>query len=252
MFMPAPFLDVKDCEAVKFDGFSSYMKRGAGLSGIADSKKGIFATWARIDGGDGTFQRLFCSANSIGSSFTRFIVERASSNKITIGGERAGGGNILQLETSGAYLASAAWIHVLASWDLGAGLGHLYVNGSSDLDVGPTLTDDTIDYTQADWAVGASGGGAFKFNGALAELYFAPGQYLDFSVEANRRKFISASGKPVNLRGAHGPTGSPAAVYLHVNDGAAAADFAKNNYGATGGPFTITGSLDIASTSPSD
>ena len=135
------------------------------------------------------------------------------------------------------------------SWDM-AVTSHVYVNDASDKNQ-VTLTDDTIDYTKEDCVVGAQGDGTFKFDGCLAELYFAPGQYLDFSIVANRRKFISASGKPIQLgRRGELPTGTAPLVYQHLDKGEAVANFATNR--GPGGDFTITGTPDTGSTSPSD
>lgn len=85
----------------------------------------------------------------------------------------------------------------------------------------------------------------------LADFWLAPGQFIDFSIEANRRKFISAEGKPVDL-GADGstPTGTAPAIFFRRDPSAAASTFA-NNLG-TGGAFAITGTLTNADTSPSD
>lgn len=60
------------------------------------------------------------------------------------------------------------------------------------------------------------------------------------------------TGKPVNL-GANGqtPTGITPAVFLRRAPGAAASTFATN-LGTGGGPFTITGTLTSAPTSPTD
>ncbi|WP_192246072.1 hypothetical protein [Mesorhizobium silamurunense] len=84
-------------------------------------------------------------------------------------------------------------------------------------------------------------------SGDFADIWFAPGQFIDFSVEANRRKFVDASGKPVYL-GANGemPTGTAPAVFFSGD----ATGFATNK--GTGGAFTLTGSLTNATTSPSD
>lgn len=83
--------------------------------------------------------------------------------------------------------------------------------------------------------------------GDFADIWIAPGQFIDLTVEANRRKFIDASGKPVDL-GADGsmPTGTAPAVFFSGD----ATGFATNK--GTGGAFTLTGSLTNASTSPSD
>ena len=235
-------------DSADFDGTNDYMTRGAGLTGAVDSKSGIFAAWARMDGGDGAVRSII-SATTVGGLF--FIVDRTPLNKFLVQGMNAAGTIILSLPTVNSYVASATWRGILSSWNLATGAGHLYISDASDL--GTTiLTDDTVDYTYTDWFIGANtAAGLEKMNGALAEVYFAPGQYLDFSLVANRRKFISASGKPVHL-GSTGalPTGTAPLVYQHLDDAEAVANFATNR--GTGGNFTITGTLDTGSTSPSD
>lgn len=54
----------------------------------------------------------------------------------------------------------------------------------------------------------------------LAEIWFAPGVFLDFSNPANRAKFHDNSHKPVRL-GDDGstPTGSPPLLYMHLDGG---------------------------------
>jgi len=162
--------------------------------------------------------------------------------------------NLLAMNTS-AFTAGASWLHVLASWNtnftVGNKLHHLYVNNVSDKVVsvdsagaGGTRVDAT------NWATGARTDGTLKLDGCAAEIYFAIDQFLDFSDAANRAKFI-LNGKPVDL-GAGGslPTGTAPIVYFSVRPGDAATAFATNR--GTGGNFSITGSLDLASTSPSD
>ena len=233
-------------DAADFDGTNDSMARGGGLTGAADSKLGIFSAWLRLDGGDGASQYLIEGSNAA-------AVLRASDNKFQIIMTSPAPATVLNIKTVNTYLASSTWLHILSSWDMGTvGARHLYINDVSDLAV-TTFTDALCDYTVADWMTGsiASGGPAFRVNGCLAEFYFATGQYLDFSVTANRRKFISAAGKPVAL-GATGsfPTGTTPILLHHLDDGEAVANFATNR--GSGGSFTITGTLDTASTSPSD
>src|SRR5690606_13525306 len=113
---------------------------------------------------------------------------------------------------------------------------HVYLDDEPDLDV-LTWIDDVVDFTLADWGVAATSTGTSKLEGGLAELWFQPGLYLDLSDEENRRKFITADLRPVDL-GPSGdaPTGSAPLVYLggapeswHINLG-------------TGGGFTVHGS----------
>jgi hypothetical protein len=85
----------------------------------------------------------------------------------------------------------------------------------------------------------------------MAELYFAPGQYLDFSTESNRRKFITAIGTPMDL-GSDGsaPTGTAPLVYQRLAAGETVANFATNR--GTSDDFSIIGTLVTGSSSPSD
>lgn len=239
-------------DAADFDSLNDYMIRGAGLTGAVDSKKGIISFWFRLDGGDGITQRLVYGTTTLGGTTPHFHVERTSLNKITMRGVATGIGSIIfEVITTSTYSAGATWNHFLASWDMSDPAARsLYVNDISDLSV-ITFIDGTIDYTLADWAIGAAPSGGLKLNGCLAEVYFAADQYLDFSVISNRRKFISSNGKPVYL-GADGslPTGVAPLIYQHLDNGEAVANFATNR--GTGGNFTITGTLDTASTSPSD
>lgn len=232
-------------DAADFDGTNDRMARGADLSGVVDGKSGIFSCWYRVDGGDGTQRELFLNVGA------QFRVEHTTGNLIMIRGTNAAVAEILNMRTS-AKTASASWLHILASWDLAtAGSGRLYVNDVSDKNE-VTYTNDTIKYTTGDWGVGGlTVGAGSDTNGCLAEMYFAPGQYMDFSNVFYRRKFISSSGKPVHL-GTNGalPNGTAPLVYLHLDDGEAVANFATNR--GTGGNFTITGTLDTGSSSPSD
>ena len=234
-------------DSADFDG-TDYMTRGADLTGIADSKTGIASVWIRIDGDSGVSNSIIRS-----TSANPFIFHwSAVDNLIKVGADNAASTEILLLVSATAYTTAATWLHILASWNLATATAYMYINDVDDLAGSPTLTDDTIDYDSAtDWGIGATTAGGSLFDGCFAELYFAPGQFLDFSIVANRRRFISANGKPVWL-GADGaiPTGTAPIVYQRVADAAAVATFATNL--GTGGDFAITGTLTTGSTSPSD
>lgn len=238
-------------DAADFDGANDYMTRGAVLTGAADSKTGIFSAWFRIDGGNATFRTFLAGAPTVGSAALRGVsVHLTGGNLILITGNSSAPATILTVVNETALLAGASWHHVLASWNLGTSAVHIYLDDVEDAAAPSTLTDANLDYTNADTAIGANGDGSQKFNGALADLYFAPGQFLDFSNVYNRRKFRSGSGKPVHL-GATGslPTGTAPLVYLHLDDGEAVASLATNR--GAGGNFTITGTLATADSSPS-
>lgn len=237
------------CDAADFDGSNDYMNKTSELTGMADGQKGVVSFWYRVDGGDGSTRAIFARLAGY-----YFYIWHDAGNKINVQARNSAGTIILGINTTTAYLASSTWLHFLISWDLSITTAHLYVNDSSDL-TSSTLTNDTINYTggTSEWwfAVNSGGFPATLINGCFAEMYFAPNQYLDFSIESNRRKFISASGKPMFL-GTNGllPTGTSPLIYFHLDNGEATANFATNR--GTGGDFSITGTLSTASTSPSD
>lgn len=236
-------------DSADFDGTNDYAQRGAELSGSTDSKLFTLSFWHRIDGGDASARRIFTNGvSAIGSAFS---VSLNTSNQFAIAGANAASAVILNINSS-AYVAGPTWRHVLISCDMAnAASRHIYINDSSDLATVTTYTNDTIDNTRTQWTIGAHGDASQKMNGCLAELWFTQGVYTDFSIVDNRRKFISSSLRPVYL-GNSGelPTGTSPICFHHLADAETVANFALNR--GTGGNFTITGTLDTGSTSPSD
>jgi len=253
-FLPMPFPNpTYKIDAADFDGTNDYMRRVGGLTGAADSKSGIFSVWVRFDSIP-ALGRIFCGNTTLGGGSATNQVRSAitgSGGAVQFLAADAGGTvATLQLPSATTFTAGATWHHLLWAWDVAVPMRQFYLDGVSDIS-GEASTNTTLDFTSADWGIAANCDGSSKSSICLADLYFAPGQVLDISVAANLRKFISATGKPVNV-GADGsvPTGTAPIVFLHLDKGAAASAFATNR--GTGGDFTITGSLDIASTSPSD
>lgn len=232
-------------EAVKFDGSADYLTRGGDLTGLADGKSGVLSFWLRLDGdpnstsiirSDATAGRFYC-------------ILGGTAGVLRVYGANAANTQILNIPVTAANYVQAAsqWRHCLFSWDLAAGATHLYINDVDCRDAAAVVaTNDTIDYVSAtpNWAVAATTAGNTKLNGALSELYFAPNQYLDLSVQANREKFIK-DGKPVSL-GANGelPTGTAPAIYLPNR-----AALVGTNAG-TGGNFTVNGAPKDANSTP--
>lgn len=149
------------------------------------------------------------------------------------------------------------WHHYLISVDLGHPLGEksirLYIDDIDKTSLFDEGEAEILLFNGLAFLVGDDTGGSW-FDGDLADFWFAPGVSLltgSDITEATRRKFISAESKPVDL-GADGatPTGTAPAIFFRRDPAAAASTFA-NNLG-TGGPFTITGTLTNALTSPSD
>lgn len=235
--------------AVNFDGTNDYLTRGAALTGLVDSKTGILSVWLNF-ATDGEVETILTGSDGTNTDLT--IRRLPSDNKLQIIMKNGAGGTIVLVGNDTSMLIVSGWIHILAAWDLATPVFQIYLSDVEDAATPTTLVDDTIDYTGlVDWFIGVSesGGtvGADRFNGDMAEFYFQDGEFLDFTVESNRRLFIDASGKPVDL-GSDGstPTGNIPILFMsgdtvdwHTNDG-------------SGGGFTEVGTIDTASTSPSD
>ena len=236
-------------DAIDVAGSNDYLTRGADLTGLADGKAGTLSVWVRVDGGD-TAQRVIFILNSGTGTSGLACQLLPTTNKLDIAGRNAAGTVILQMRTTPAYAAGTTWLNILASWDLAGSVNHLYVNDAAPaLDI-DTATDDTIDYTKGNAGVAARTDGSFDWNGCIAEVFFHT-TYIDLSSEANRRLFISATGKAVDL-GADGstPLGVQPLVYLHLNDAQDPTEFAVNL--GTGGSYANTGTIETCDSSPLD
>lgn len=225
--------------AVTFDGTNDYLTRGADLTGNANSKLVTGSFWWRMNSAIGAM--LFQSESD---SFRVFL--SAPTYELYIDAKDNGGLRDLEVQSSGGY-NDTSWHHALFSFDMSdTSKRHLYIDDVDVLSV-TTYSNDLLDFTRADHAVGAKTDGSAKFNGDMAEIWLNFGGYIDFATVTNRRKFISANGKPVDLNSdGSGPIGSAPFVYLsgavaswHTNDG-------------SGGGFTENGALTAAATSPSD
>jgi hypothetical protein len=242
-----PFL----CDAADFDGTNDYMTRGQ-LSGMSDSKTGIFSVWALKDTTTTDIYVLMASEETTGwHAIQAQLFSPTGELNLTMS---YNGGQATRINTSGAGMTTGNWYHVLCRWDNATGTSALqcYINDVDQTLINQVSANQNVYWTGVStWRVGNQWFGGADYDGGLAELYLAPGQLLDFDTESNRRKFISSSGKPVNL-GSDGstPTGSAPKIYLHLDDGESAANFATNRAGT--GDFTVTGSLSTRGSSPSD
>ena len=235
------------CDAADFDGTNDLMLRGGELTGNADAKVGILRVCLRIDGGDGVLRRVFSLQTGSGSPGLSLLF--LATNKIRLAGNNAAGTSILRKDTTPTYTAGATWLTISGAWNLATPESQLYVGDSAPALDANVNTDDTLDYTKGNCAIGAQGDGAAKFNGCLAEIIFWPATYASLDTEANRRLLVGADGKPVDPAAAIAAWGTPI-VHQHIDDGGAAADFATNL--GSGGDFTITGTLDVCDSSPTD
>lgn len=219
--------------AATFDGVNDYLTRGADLTGNADSKQLAFSIWLKRTG-IGSTQRIYDNANAFGT------ITFQVGDTLDILFENAAGTRILDINTS-AITDTADWHNVLGSVDLAdVNKRHLYVDDVSDLTV-VTYTDGTMDFTRSDHSIAALPNGTAPYDGCLSIIWINFGQYIDFSVVANRRNFITADGKVPSalansMDGNIGGLGQPIMFF-----NSAFGDY-QNNLGSGGG-FTENGAL---------
>lgn len=153
-----------------------------------------------------------------------------------------------------AFTFDTDWKNILVCMDTNADAGekiaHLFID-DAEIDLTPVDTHDAALSLFASQPVGIPDDNrvnAYELvTGDASDWWIGPGVYLDFTIQGNRRKFITAGGKPVWL-GQHGerPTGTAPAIFL----GGDRILFPRNR--GTGGALTLSGTLTNATTSPSD
>lgn len=183
----------------------------------------------------------------------RFVVEIDATSKLVVTGRNNSGTKVLEITSSNNTIEqSDGWVHVLAAANASTSEEYIYINDTADTNVTtPIGSGDVIDYTAEGHRISGNSGGLNLVNAEVAEVYFNNEEYVDISVTANRRKFISGSGKPVDL-GSDGslPTGSSPRVFLSLRDEETPSDFDTNK--GTGGDYVSSSTLTEAATSPSD
>ncbi len=161
-------------------------------SGVSDGRLGTFSCWyKRFGTGLDIIYQVSSSANLQ-------IDFQSSGNGHKLRFTALQGTPDMAFETIGSQTVDSLWHHVMASWDRTTGTFHLYIDGVDDLNVITTGQVVTIDYT-AGTTLGSTFSSAFHLNAELVDFWIDYTVAIDFSVAANRLKFISATGKPVFL-----------------------------------------------------
>ncbi len=214
----------------QYDG-TDFQKRGD-LIGNADGKEYLVSFFLQLEGTEtSAVQHIWSSDDE------RFRITRTASKHIQVSAKNAAGTVILDQDSTGTTVeVDGTWHHILVSGDMAvAGSGKIVIDGV-DVTTETTFTDDTIDYTRIEYAIGGTVAGGDKLTGSLSELYVNFAENLDLLIPGNVSKFRTPDNKPVIL-GTFGelPTGTPPIVYAPNGD-------ASHNPG-TGGNFTTTGAL---------
>ena len=220
---------------VNFDGLT-HLTRGGALTGVSDSKVWSGSIWLRLDVVAG-FKRAL---NAASDRFSLLYFGGAPAD-YALFGFNASASEILRLLINFPGDPDMDWHHCLWSLDLANPSNrHLYLD---DVSAGTwaAYTNDTIDFTVADLGIGSNAAGNNRWNGDMADVWLRfGGAVIDFSVEANRRQFITAEGKPADPAG--WPSGGQVQMYGPV------AEWHTNK--GTGGGFTVTAGALGAGTGP--
>lgn len=205
-----------DYGGLAFNGSDTYLD-GSDLAGITDTKTGTFVCKVRFAAApDATSEALiYCSAGAL------TIQRQTTTGKLAIIAENAGGTQILSKNSTDGVFANADTYTIMASWDLATATFNCYVNDEPVAFPAGVLTNDTIDYTVAEYGIGATNVGGSLLEGDIYSMWFDETRCLDFSDEAVRRKFFDSQNNQVFL-GHRGelPTGSIPILFLGYGKGA--------------------------------
>ncbi|MBK8174271.1 MAG: hypothetical protein IPK66_02995 [Rhodospirillales bacterium] len=210
----------KVASGAKFDA-ASYMEfPRTGLSTLpASFQKFTVSLWASFDTFDQWNFLLSCFQSGKGAFD---LLSFGSPATLQVLGKSANGTVVLDYRTVTTALATGTLYHILIACDLTVPVIKIRLNGQSvaQLSAGyytPVLTaGGLIDLNSTIVRVGArSSATTPALSGSCAQLWFAPGVYLDLDNQGNVDKFF-ANGAAVNL-GYNGsrPTGVPPTLFLN-------------------------------------
>lgn len=196
-----------DYGGANFNGTSTRYT-GNALTGIADSKVATIFTNKRFANNASSTERFIDSTGSA------FFMSRNSAGNFQVQAENAAGTSILNVTTNTAVAALAGRYRIEVSIDMAVGIT-IKVNGVIQTYTTTTSTNDTIDWTVAQYVIGTNIGLTQYFAGDFNTLYFNPTVALDITDEAVSRKFYDVNGVP-NFLGQNGEfvTGTPPALFL--------------------------------------
>jgi len=227
-------------EAIDFDGTNDYLSKSSDLTGNADGKVFTFSCWIYTyrDASTPAGGRSVYNTRDATSGFQVFV---QNTEYVNIYAKNAAGTTVLELATwiSNDYDYIDRWISILISVDLtDTGKRSVYIDDVEVTGNWTTYTDDNIDFTKGseDLMIGRAywHAGTTNFEGRMAHVLLDY-NYLDLSIEANRRNFITADLHPASesVQAALSPI-----LYLPMTN----PDTAATNAG-TGGDFAVAGTI---------
>lgn len=215
---------------IDWTGASTYMTVSP-VSNISDNTKGAMVGWINLDGGDATLMKI------ITNNGVKVELNRNAANKFQLLLEDSSGTQLVDVVSTSSFIAGATWRCVMASWELGnIPKVEFYVGDADEANI-TTLLSGTVDYTETLWGFAADNDGTNELNGATTDFWFSLDEFIDFSVQANRRLFFGSGGEAI-YTGDNGelPTGSSPDFYFTGDN----TEYNLNK--GTASDFTVTGS----------
>lgn len=218
-------------QGVDLDGQFDYFSRTSDLVGNVDSKVFTFSCWVYLvnlaSGSSVIYKTETSTLNS------RFSVYISSSGSIVITGWNSTGSIILSVTASAIPLQNFSFNSIIISIDLSnASNRFLVLNGTVQGGATwATYTNDLISFTEPKHTIGNIAG----IKNRLSNI-FLDYTYRDLSIEANRRLFIDANGKPADGWKALNPIigmSMKDAATAHINDFGTGGNFTPNGTFAT-------------------
>jgi len=178
------------------------------------------------------------------ASFGGLTIKRNNSAnyRLDLAATNASSTTILSSYTADSFVDKNVWVGIFISCDMAAGVIYMYSTfaGATNMTTS-TITNDSIDFSTGGFTIGDTGKIANQ-----ATTYFTT-DYIDFSQEANRNKFVSQLGYPIDLTQQieDGDISSPL-VYMKYEDTASlgtnsgSAGVFTTNSGVTAGPDFTT------------
>lgn len=209
---------------------NSYLSSSS-LSGVSDGFTGSMSLWVKVQ--TNATNALFLTNG--GAAIEIFL-----NNIGRMFMELSDGSSFLASQQTSTPVTINAWNNFLISWNTNHTAGNkvlnIYMNGAN-VNTGTVDSSGAFQTTYASVPTVVPSVGTSANEIDMAQIWFAPNQFIDFSNPANVALFYN-SGLPVSL-GSNGqiPTGTAPAVYLK-NPAASAG----TNSG-TGGNFTINGTI---------
>lgn len=220
----------------EFDGSNDYLS-STSLAGAANAKTALFSAWVKRS--SAAAERIIYF-DATGSTNGETQLMWLANDQIQFNAYAPGGTTttLLFLTGNNALPSDGNWHHFIFSYN-GADQSFSIWIDDVDLSLSPTTaTDNNLTFAGMDeYLIGTVPGYATKLTACVGELYYT-NEYLDLTVTANRRKFLTSGGSRANL-GVDGRTPTGTAPLIYLSGGSA--QFAQN-FGSGGG-FTVNGAL---------